>query len=196
MFYEAALQYGLPYFLRMDKGGENVKYAEFMEMNSQALGREDSSVLVGPSTKNVRIERFWGEINNITRPFKHLFYEMQHQRILNTDQITQIFALHYIYIPRMQKALDDFVKTWNVHGLSTEHGNSPGAMFLTEKYGNHNPVIHHPVIVPENAEEEIIFVENYEIAQTIIPDPLADDGNHGVNLYIQLLNAIHAPHAQ
>lgn len=96
MFYDAAVEYGLPRFLRMDKGGENVRYAEFMEVNGEALGRE-RSVLVGPSTKNVRVERFWREINDITRPFKFFMKSFAAEGLLNTADPIHLFALHYVF---------------------------------------------------------------------------------------------------
>lgn len=86
--------------------------------------------------------------------------------------------------------MDDFLATWNVHGIRTAHSDSPSAMFLTEKLGNFTPVVHHPVFEPEeDAEEEENLMENTEFARNFIPDPLADDGNFGKNFYLQLVNA-------
>lgn len=68
-----------------------------METNGQEMGRK-RSVFEGPSTKNVRIERFWGEINNATCPFKHLFHVMQNERILNTAKPYHLFALRFTYL--------------------------------------------------------------------------------------------------
>ncbi|CAH0381428.1 unnamed protein product [Bemisia tabaci] len=189
VFYEAALKYGLPRFLRIDEGTENVKFAEFMEVNGQALDRQQS-VFTGPSTKNVRIERFWGEVNDVTKPFKDLFKSIENEGILDTGDPVELFALHYIYLPRIQKSLDDFVSIWNVHSMRSAHCKTPSAMFFTEKYGTPETVLCHPVPEPEDLEEETLNMERHEFARTVIPDPLEDDGNSGINLYLELVNAI------
>ena len=40
-----------------------------------------------------------------------------------------LYALHHTYIPRINKALKEFQKAWNFHGLSSEKGISPIKLF-------------------------------------------------------------------
>ena len=44
---------------------------------------------------------------------------------------THIYALHYVYIPRVNKSLSAFKEGWNNHGVRTEHGQSPNQLFVT-----------------------------------------------------------------
>ena len=44
---------------------------------------------------------------------------------MEPDDEIDIFALHYIYIPRINRAIDQFVLLWNNHPLSTERGKTP-----------------------------------------------------------------------
>ena len=40
-----------------------------------------------------------------------------------------LFGLHYIYIPRVNRPLNSFVKSWNNHSLRTEHVHTPNQLF-------------------------------------------------------------------
>ena len=40
-----------------------------------------------------------------------------------------LFALHYVFMPRLNKSMESFVKSWNNHSLRTEHGHSPNQLF-------------------------------------------------------------------
>lgn len=59
-FKSACDEYMVPSRLRIDKGGENVKVADFM-LRMRGVGR--GSILAGKSTRNQRIERLWGDVN-------------------------------------------------------------------------------------------------------------------------------------
>lgn len=68
----------------------------------------------------------------VTKRYYRLFYYMEEQRILDCDNDTHIYALHYIYIPRINNALIAFMNGWNNHGIRTEHGRSPKQLFVVE----------------------------------------------------------------
>ena len=59
-FKAACDEYMVPSRLRTDKGGENVKVADFM-LRVRGLGR--NSVMTGKSTRTQRIKRLWGDVN-------------------------------------------------------------------------------------------------------------------------------------
>ena len=45
---------------------------------------------------------------------------MEEEGILDRNSIIDLFALHYIYQPRIQASLDEFKKGWNHHPIATE----------------------------------------------------------------------------
>lgn len=55
---------------------------------------------------------------------------MEEDNVLNPDDDVDIFCLHIVYLPLIQKLLEEFIKTWNLHGLSSLRGRpSPLRLF-------------------------------------------------------------------
>uniref|UniRef100_A0A1X7TI96 Integrase core domain-containing protein n=1 Tax=Amphimedon queenslandica TaxID=400682 RepID=A0A1X7TI96_AMPQE len=54
---------------------------------------------------------------------------MEANHILDPLNNRHLYALHYTYIPRINEALYEFQKAWNIHGLSTEKGMPPIKLF-------------------------------------------------------------------
>lgn len=50
---------------------------------------------------------------------------MEDLGILNPISDADLFALHYVFIPRINNHLHQFKAAWNHHPLRTEHGLSP-----------------------------------------------------------------------
>ena len=53
--------------------------------------------------------------------------EISHQTLYNQD----LFAMHFVYIPRMNRALQHFTAQWNNHPVSGEHELLPLQMFTS-----------------------------------------------------------------
>ena len=126
--YQAAFRkYGRPFRVRTDHGGENVEV--WRDMVS-AWGENARSVVVGSSVHNQRIERHNRVANEqLIAVFKEEFYELERQGILDPLNDTDLFCLHYVYLPRINKRLTEFIDAHNNHNVSTEGNNSPAQLF-------------------------------------------------------------------
>ena len=52
------------------------------------------------------------------------------ERVLDQDNHIDLFCLHLVYIPLIQQFIKEFVRSWNLHGLSTVKGHlSPVRLF-------------------------------------------------------------------
>jgi len=133
-FTKANQEYGLPSRVRTDHGGENVLVWDFME-NQRGYGR--SSYIAGRSTHNTRIERLWRDVyRSVTSSFVALFNELEEIGALSTDNETDMYCLHYVFIPRINAALSSFQLAWNHHPLSTENNLSPLQLYTAYAQGS------------------------------------------------------------
>ncbi|CAH0385641.1 unnamed protein product, partial [Bemisia tabaci] len=197
-FKEAVQGYGFPKVVRSDKGLENVKVATFM---LQSRGVDSHCFITGRSVHNQRIERFWGEVNKVSLRFKNFFSNLCLQGILNVGNEVHMLALAYIFKPRIQRSLDQFLQQWNHHPLSTENNMTPNALYLT---GNRAVVSlvdreDEDIDLPNGSEQsddddddddDIANDVNFQqLAQTIVPNPLLDDGSDGLNGFLSLVQS-------
>ena len=49
--------------------------------------------------------------------------------LLDTANPIQMYALHYVYLPRINKAIHAFKNGWNSYRIRTEHNKSPHQLF-------------------------------------------------------------------
>ncbi|KAL1251224.1 hypothetical protein QQF64_019020 [Cirrhinus molitorella] len=97
----------------------------------QFRGTDRDSALRGRSTHNQRIEKLWVDLwRGVSNVYYDLFNFLESQGIVDVDNETHIWALHYVYIPRMNKDLTNFTHQWNSHGLRTERHQSPLQIFV------------------------------------------------------------------
>jgi len=127
-FVSACATFGLPSRIRVDKGGENADICDVMDV---LRGSGRGSAIRGRSVHNQRIERAWVDVwNGVTNLYVDAFQFLTDKQLLNTDNETHIWALHFIYIPRINRDLGMFCQQWNNHPLRTEHHLSPNQLFI------------------------------------------------------------------
>ena len=100
-FRQAVDTYGIPSRVRSDLGVENVDIARFM-ITTRGTGR--GSIITGSSTHNQRIERLWRDVKRVVvRQFQNLFHYMEDVGVMDPLEDNDLFALHYVFIPRIKR---------------------------------------------------------------------------------------------
>ena len=66
----------------------------------------------------------------MTQLFYRLFYHLEHCGLLDSLNEAHLYALHYVYLPRINHALEVFQRGWNHHSIRTEGSHSPHQLFV------------------------------------------------------------------
>ena len=182
-FYHATTQYGVPSRVRSDKGGENILVCHFM-VSVRGVGRR--SHIAGCSTRNQRIERLWRDVFRCVASTYHaLFHAMEAVGVLDPDNEIDLFALHCLYLPRINNSLEEFTKAWNKHPLRTEQNWSPYKIWANSVI--RGEIDHHiPELESFGLDEEGPIVDE-QVNTVLVPETLEDLSEETKRIFLQRL---------
>lgn len=122
-FANAVVEYGLPSRVRSDFGYENLFVA--MMMNG-LRGLNRGSHITGCSVHNQRIERLWVDVyEQVIDYYYNEFCKLEWDGVLDVSCMHDIFALHKVYLPSINKKLETFRNAWNNHQIRTADHKTP-----------------------------------------------------------------------
>jgi hypothetical protein len=200
-----------PSRIRVDKGVENVLVCDAMV---KVRGEGRGSFIAGPSTHNQRIERLWRDVFRcVCHLYYYTFYAMEATGILQIDEPVHLFALHLVFIPRINKTLSEFMEAFNHHKVRTEkhwspiqmwtngmlHGDNPLARGLLDEEPDDQGVYGYDAQGPSclgednNVVVEPIDFDNKEIIELYVldnVDPLRESSELGVDIFCEVLRLI------
>ena len=149
---------------------------------------------------------------SVTGLYYCLFYFMENQLLLDPLNELHIFALCYVYFPRINRALHIFRQGWNHHGIRTANNYSPHQLFVSgalrlhssgicaldflsnvpETYGIDPDETH--ISLPEDGRVSVpecrFTITEADQQRLRQVNPLADSENYGIELYEQVVDML------
>ncbi|XP_077978536.1 uncharacterized protein LOC144433983 isoform X2 [Glandiceps talaboti] len=206
LFTNGVKQWGLPSRVRSDCGMENLYVGQYM-IEHRGAGR--GSIITGSSVHNSRVERAHRDIYlGVLAFYARIFVAMEDDGILDILDDVHLYCLHYVYIPRINRSLEEFIGQMNNHPVSSERNQSPLQMW--EKGMLENMHSGHTALTPTEIEEYgvdpegVLSVEDddYQVnvfppafdlsdeQLNLMPCPLQNDENYGINLFLQCVELV------
>lgn len=196
-FLGAVSLFGLPNSVRTDHGGENDVWRYMLYANNS----NPSCVITGSSTHNERVERMWRDIyRSVSSSFASTFASLEHDGVLDPLNETDMYCLQYIFLPRINRCLNEFKESWNMHSLSTEGNMSPCQLFMegisTVQSDNRIPDVNPGQSTTFNEADRVRVPSrsfepcNVLLAQIHLIDPRSSSPDFGKTLYHQVLQLV------
>ncbi|PFX31326.1 Limbic system-associated membrane protein [Stylophora pistillata] len=102
--------------------------------------------------------------------FVHVF-NVEDSGNLNIEDPTNMFALHFVFLPRLNKALHEYQETFNHHGIRTANSWSPYQMWMNGMLHDDNPLSHGGL---DEDPDDLVFYGHYPQG----PSPFDDSDNN------------------
>ena len=200
-FTGAVIDFGVPTRVRTDLGGENTDVWRFMIEHHDT----DSSVITESSTHNERIERLWRDVFRCVGVIYYdAFRELEEQEMLDPMNDVDVYCLHYIFIPRINAALNSFIDSWNNHSLSSARNLTPNQLFVQGalEFNIIPEMVDHSAIRSQVQVLQHIASSRVEVPRVnfspcmqlqhlmMQTNPLSPSVNLGVDLFMQLVNIV------
>jgi hypothetical protein len=162
VFIEGIKVWGRPDRMRADFGGENILIERDM---ISAYNGDETRFLKGKSVHNQRIERLWRDVTRaVSIKYKNYFEQMERDGAIDIHDLISKFVLQFLFLPRMNHDLMQFVNAWNHHRLSTEGNKSPLQLWKL-----------HESKIPEDAIDNIYDYGKYDENDDVASDDEDDD---------------------
>ena len=200
-FQKGVEQCGLPSRVRSDYGMENFYVGQCM-IDQRGEGR--GNIITGSSVHNSRVERAHRDIcYGVLAFYGRIFEAMEDEGIHDTLDDVHLYSFHHVFIPRINRSLDEFIQQMNNHPVSSENNLSPLQMWekgMLENMHSGNTALSPAEIEEFGVDPEgLVSVgdEDYQVNVsplslkvsdehlTQMPDPIQNDGNGGITLFKQ-----------
>ena len=142
--------------------------------------------------------------------YVRIFEAMENESILDISDDVHLFSLHHVYVPRINRSLNEFIQQMNNHPVSTENNQSPLQMWekgmLENMHSGHTALsskeienfgvdLEGALLVKEDDYQVNVIPPTIELTEqqlTQMPSLLQNDENCGVNICKQCGELIHS----